>query len=129
MNSDERQLDIPASLARFYNIPKYAPGRMTGKSFVQFQWSNTLNPKNYTVVVEPLDTSGDRFRSIGELEHMMELPFVQYDPHAKLGVIPHDARYPAFWSEVGRGCTYIIPNISKSGVYTMQMLGVQTTGM
>jgi hypothetical protein len=120
-----RQLDIPASLPGFYILPKFLPGRLGALSFIHFHWPASLDPSRYTVVVQTLDTSTDSsYRGVSKLTSDVELPFVQYDLHTPIGVIPDTPLLPAFSSNLRRGATYLIPDTQgQNGTFQMQRLG------
>lgn len=120
-----RQLDIPASLSDFYILPKFLPGRLGALDFIHFHWPASLDPTRYTVVVQTLDNSSDsNYRSISKLNADVQLPFVQYDLHTPIGVIPDTHLLPAFSSDLRRGASYIIPDTKgQNGTFQMQRLG------
>ena len=124
-----RQLDIPASLSDFYILPKFLPGRLSALSFMHFKWPASLDPSRYTVVVQTLDTSGDSsYRGASKLHEDVEIPFVKYDWHAPIGVLPDTDALPSFVSTLRRGATYIIPDTKgQNGVFEMQRLGGRET--
>ena len=120
-----RQLDILATRPDWFTLPRYLPMRLSGVDFVHFIWPEDLNPERYTVVVEVLDVAGAPYRGIGKLKKSVELPHVQYDWHARIGVIPDNESLPAFEAEMVRGSTYQIPNVKgKPGRYQMVRYGV-----
>lgn len=123
----DRQLDIIATGPDWFTIPREVPGRLTAVDFIFFRWdSASLNPDDYTVVVEVLDTAGPPYRGISKLMKSVELPHVHYDWHARLGVIPHSASLPAFEAELNRGSTYIIPDTKgKNGRFQMELHGMR----
>ena len=121
----DNQLDILATRADWFTLPRNLPGRLNGDDFVHFQWSG-LNPANYQVIVEVLDNSGATYRSISPLKKSVELPHVQYGWHPRLGVVPNSPHLPTFEAELFRGSTYIIPNTGgKNGRFQMEQHGMQ----
>ena len=120
----DRQLDILATRADWFILPRELPMRLNGEDFLNFVWFGNIDPKRYTVIVEVLDTAGPSFRGISLLQKRVEIPFVQYGWDAKLGVIPDDARLPAFHAKFVRGSTYLIPDVrGKNGVFQMDRFG------
>jgi hypothetical protein len=124
LQSPFRQYDIPLANPQFYTIPDIAPGRIMTDDFVFFYWKANIDPSRYTVVVESLDIAGTTFRSIGPLKEQMKLPFVQFGPYAKIGVIPDSQMLPNFSAILARGATYLIPNVAgMNGTFQMERLG------
>ena len=126
----DRQLDILATRPDWFTLPRYLPGRLNGDDFLHFRWPTNFNRNDYTVMVEVLDTAGSPYRSIGKLNKSVELPHVQYDWHARVGVIPNDEGLPAFEAEMIRGSTYIIPETCRAeigcynGIFQMERHGM-----
>lgn len=120
-----RQLDILATHPDWFTLPRYLPGRLNAEDFVFFTWPSHLDPTKYTVVVEVLDVAGPTYRGIGKLKNNVELPHVQYDWHARIGVIPDSHDLPSFEAELNRGSTYMIPNVHKPGRYQMVAHGMK----
>lgn len=119
-----RQLDIPASLPGFHTIPKWAPGRLGVIDFVFFVWPQNLDASRYQVIVEVLDmSSNDPYRSISKLNDTVELPHIQYGWNSKILVLPDSEDLPRFKSVLSRGATYKIPNVTRPGLYDMELLG------
>jgi hypothetical protein len=105
------QLDVPLAGAKFGILPKYLPARVNVDDFVFFSWPHTMNPSDYVVAVETLDTSDPRtpYRTIGPLSANVELPFVIFGAYARIFVLPKtDPRKPSFWGRLNRGSTYHI---------------------
>lgn len=117
------QLDMPLNHHHFRNVPRTAVGRLGGQDFVHFKYPCGINPERYTVVVESLDVSGCRFRSISKLCPNVELPHVKFDPHGRIGVLPDSPYLPSFEAEIVRGGTYIIPSVKGTGVFQMEQHG------
>jgi len=127
----DRQLDITYSNGFFFTIPPYTKGRIEADDFIFFHWGKNIDPDDYVVVVESLDTASDTYRSIGKLSEQVKLPFVQYSPYAKLLLLPHRENMPKFISNLSRGTTYIIPsNVPKTAggdvYYQMKRSGGKT---
>lgn len=121
----DRQLDIPAANSGWFILPRELPMRLNGEDFVEFIWFGNINPENYTVVIEVLDTAGPPFRGISLLKKRVEIPFVQYAWDAKIGVLPNDDRLPSFEGRFIRGSTYMIPDVGRSnGVFQMKRFGI-----
>lgn len=123
--SADRQFDILWTGPDWYTIPPDAPGRLNGDDFVYFRWDCNLNPCDYTIVIESLDTAGPQFRSISILSKSVQLPLVQLGAHLRIGVIPSTLNLPSFEAELIRGSTYVIPNTKgKNGVFQMERHGM-----
>lgn len=122
----DRQLDILATRADWFTLPRYLPGRLDGACFIHFIIPDRLDVNKYKVVIEVLDTAGPTYRSIGPLRQSVELPHVHYDWHARIGVVPNDSSMPSFESTMYRGSTYVIPHTNGvNGVFQMTQHGVQ----
>lgn len=121
----DRQLDILATRAHWFTLPRQLPMRLDGTSFVHFIIPPHIDNKRYKVVIESLDTAGPTFRSIGTLKQSMELPHIQYGWEPRLGVIPDDPSLPSFEAVMYRGSTYVIPYTTVNGVYQMTQHGVR----
>jgi hypothetical protein len=111
----DRQLDIPATRSDWFNLPTYAPMRLSAIDFIYFIWPEDIDNKRYTVVIESLDTAGPTFRGIGILNSYVQLPHVQLGWHTKLGLIPDSSNLPVFEAELIRASTYVIPPKNKWG--------------
>jgi hypothetical protein len=119
-----RQYDIPLSNSKFYTIPPMAPGRVEADDFVYFSWKGRLDPSNYNVVIESMDNAGARWRNIGRLQERVQLPFVKFDPYARIGVVPTQDIFPLFSATLVRGATYLIPDVgSMNGRFQMERFG------
>ena len=130
MSAHPTQCDITLAGNPFISLPRHLPGRLNTDDFVFFNWPPSVNPLNYTVVVEANDTAGERYRSIAPLAKEVALPFVQFDAYAMIGVIPTQNKYlPKFWSRVNRGSTYNIPHVPIQNPpgqqYQMRCHGIQ----
>jgi hypothetical protein len=119
-----RQLDIIAHNPQFGTLPAWLPGRTTAEDFVYFHWPPNINPLGYTVVVESIDNAGGTYRSIGKLDKQVKLPAVKLAPHSLLGVLPLFGNQPAFYSELIKGGTYVLPHVTRNGRYKMEAHGV-----
>jgi hypothetical protein len=119
----DRQLDLPATNSSWYILPRELPMRLNGEDFINFIWYGNVNPSRYTVVIESLDTAGPTYRAISKLQKRVEIPLVMFGWDAKIGVIPDVDSLPAFQAKFVRGSTYLIPETSKNGVYTMDRFG------
>src|SRR5207253_3546602 len=126
-----QQLDINIYGANYGSLPKTLPGRVTNEDFVHFLFHSNINPADYIVVIESMDTSGPQFRSMGPLMEHVELPPVHFPWEGKIQVIPkHNAHLPRFVSNINRGSTYHIPkNACRSGLYQMERHGVSITSL
>ena len=121
----DRQLDILATRPDWFTLPRHLPMRLNGEDFVFFRWPPSMDPTKYTVVVEVLDNAGPPYRGIGPLKRSVELPHVQYDWHARIGVIPDAGNIPMFEAEMIRGSTYIIPDSrGRNGRIQMERHGM-----
>lgn len=94
-----------------------------GLDNIRFVYSTKLPTMRYSVAVEVLDTAGTPVRSIGELANSVRVPKVQFGPYAKLYVLPDNESLPAFYGTLRRGGTYIIPDVTKPGMYTLEQHG------
>jgi len=135
-NQKRWQLDIPFSNGKFYDLPKFLPGRVNVDDFVFFDYPSGMNPDEYTVAVDSLDTTNPNMttRTIGPLQRNVELPHVQYDAYAVIYVIPkRDKRLPTYYARLNRGSTYVIlevPKISPIGTkYEMRRHGILSAGV
>ena len=119
----DRQLDILATRADWFTLPKTLPGRLNGDDFVFFTFpeNKDFDPSRYTVVVEVLDNSGSSpYRSISKLRKSVELPHVKYGPHVLIAVVPDNDSLPSFEAELIRGSTYVIPSLGRrNGTFEM----------
>jgi len=129
------QLDLPFSNGHFYSLPKQLPGRVNVDDFVFFNIPAGINPEDYMIAVETLDTStpSEPIRTIGVLRESAELPHVHYDAYASIFIIPKtDSRKPTFYARLNRGSTYTIPNIGRchqiGAKYEMRRHGMLTAG-
>lgn len=121
----DRQLDILATGPEWFTLPRFLPMRLNGDVFLNFRWPSSIDPSRYTVVVEVLDTAGPSYRGISVLQKAVEIPHVQYDWHARVGVVPDSDHLPLFEAEMIRGSTYIIPETyGRNGVYQMERHGI-----
>lgn len=128
------QTDLPFANGKFYGLPKHLPGRVNTDDFVFFFYPKSMNPSDYMVVVETLDTSQEtHLRKIGELRPNVELPFVHFDAYASIYVIPKtDPTKHTYYARLNRGSSYTIPEISglhRPGVkHEMRRSGVLNAG-
>lgn len=129
------QLDTPFSNGRFFSLPKFLPGRVNVDDFVFFNYPHTMDPNEYMIALETLDTSNPHapVRTIGPLRSEAELPHVHYDAYASIFVLPKvDPLKPTFYARLNRGSTYSIPDVSRShqpgGKYEMRRHGMLTAG-
>ncbi len=121
----DRQLDVLATRADWFDLPRHLPMRLNAEDFVFFKWPRNLDPSRYTVVVEVLDNAGPPYRGISKLNESVELPHVQYGWHPRIGVVPDDSKLPAFEAELIRASTYIIPDTNgENGRFQMERHGV-----
>ena len=120
----DRQFDIPATPADWFSLPRFLPGRLGGRDFINFIWFENIDPKHYTVIVESLDNAGPRFRGISLLQKRVELPLVQFGWDAKIGVIPDNDSLPSFEGKLVRASTYLIPNTKRqNGIFELNRFG------
>ena len=120
----DRQLDILWTQSDFAIIPRTVPGRLRADDFIYFRWCSDIDPSRYTVLVESLDTAGPTFRAIGKLDESVELPFVKFGWHPRLGVVPDDDNLPSFESEMYRANTYLLrPTHGKNGIFQLERHG------
>ena len=129
------QTDLPYASGNFYILPKHLPGRVNVDDFVFFRWPSTMNQHDYMVAIDSLDTShpSGHIRTIGELQHNVELPQVIFDAYASIYVLPKvDSSKPSFYSRLNRGSTYIINDVSKvhtpGARYQMDRHGILRAG-
>lgn len=129
------QLDPTFSGGKFFSLPKFLPGRVNVDDFVFFNYPSGMNPSDYMVAVETIDTSDPHspIRTIGPLRNSVELPHVHYDAYASIFVIPNvDPRKPTFYARLNRGSTYDIPDVRAEhqvgGKYEMRRHGMLTAG-
>jgi len=121
----DRRLDILATRADWFTLPRYVPGRLSAIDFVFFNWPSTFDISKYTVVVETLDTAGVTYPGIGALKQSVELPHIQYSWGGRIGVIPDSDKLPVFEAELIRGSTYVIPDTQgRNGIFQMMRHGV-----
>jgi hypothetical protein len=102
------QLDLPFSSGKFYTLPKSLPGRVNVDDYVFFRWPASVNPSDYVIVIETLDTSQpSHLRQIGPLRPNVELPHVHYDAYAKIVVMPkNDPNKHIWYARLSRGSSY-----------------------
>lgn len=128
-----QQLDIPAANGKFFVIPKNQPGRLNVDNFIFFNIPRNVDPGDYKVAISTLDTSAPGYRTIGDLQQSVELPFVQHGAHGKVMVIPTtNSNLPRFYARLNKGSTYDIPNVRSAGhgaTFEMQRHGVLTAGV
>ena len=129
------QLDLPFSNGKFYSLPKHLPGRVNVDDFVFFDYPSCINPHDYMIAVETLDTSnpGSPLRTIGPLRGEAELPHVHFDAYASIYILPKDdPGKPTFYARLNRGSTYTIPDVSRvhqpGGKYEMRRHGMLVAG-
>lgn len=129
------QLDTPLSNGKFFSLVKHLPGRVNVDDFIFFKYPSCVNPADYMVAVDTLDTSDPSapIRTIGPLREGVELPHVHYDAYAAVYVLPREnPKLPTFYSRLNRGSTYIIPNVrsyhQSGGKYEMHRHGMLTAG-
>jgi hypothetical protein len=103
--------------------------------FVFFVFPSSVNPLDYMVAVETLDTSqpDGHIRTIGQLRTNVELPHVVFDAYASIYVLPKsDPTKHTWYARLSRGSTYRIPEISgihRPGVrHEMVRTGVLNSG-
>ncbi len=126
------QLDIPYADAKFMNIPRFMPGRVNADDFVYFKWPRHFDSSKYSILVEPNDTAGSRFRTLGRLGEMVPLPAVYFNAESRIGVVPtSDSRLASYWSTLNRASTYVIPDIDyrKGGQFVMDRHGILTAAV
>lgn len=117
------QMDISATFNHWLTIPRYLPTRLGALNFINFSWDSTLDPSKYDVVLESLDISGPTFRKISPLQARVELPMVQLDWNAIVGVVPRSNNLPSYFSKLSRGNTYHINTQYGQGRFPMQKFG------
>jgi hypothetical protein len=129
------QLDTPFANGKFYSLPKHLPGRVNTDDFVFFSFPENMNPNDYMVAVDTLDTSDPSctIRTIGPLRENVELPFVVFDAYASIYVIPQsDPTKHTYYARLSRGSSYKIPaikGIHRIGVkHEMARTGVLSSG-
>ena len=130
MTAHPENLDPVFIQPRTFIIPSGLPGRTTNEDFVHFRWHKNINPRDYSVVVQSLDTAGPTYRKIGTLAKSVQLPLVQFGFQVPIAVIPKtNPNLPTFVANLNRGSVYSIPeNVSQPGVYQMARGGVSVTG-
>lgn len=116
-----RQLDV--SLFNTFTIEAPRSAVLTPENFIFFHIPTNVDPKRYTVVVESLDNSGPRFRSIGLLAKSVQLPLVRFGTYPKLALVPDSANLPRFNATLIRGSTYVVPAVNRNGDYSMERYG------
>ena len=126
MAESARQYDILWARPDWFIIPPQLPGRRNGDDYVVFKWPCNFPASRYTVVIQSLDTAGPPFRSIGNLDYQVLLPFVQlgYGSDIKIALLPDTTGLPSFWAKLIRGSTYTIPEIKGNGVFMMERSGM-----
>jgi hypothetical protein len=134
-NQKTGQLDLPFSNGHFFSLPKHLPGRVNVDDFVFFDFPTSMDPMDYMIAVNTLDTSDPAhpLRTIGPLRPNVELPHVQYDAYAAILVLPKcDPAKPTFYSRLNRGSTYKIPDVISvhrpGNKYEMRRHGMLTAG-
>lgn len=126
------QCDITYSGQDFLSLPRFLPGRLNTDDFVFFNWPNNFNSSGYHVVISTNDVAGPTYRRISKLAGQVEVPFVQLDAYAVIGVIHEtNENKPQFWSRLNRGSTYSIPEVSQNrgAKYEMTRHGVLTAAV
>jgi len=129
------QLDLPFSNGKNYSLPKHLPGVVNVDDFVFFTFPNNINPADYDVAVDTLDTSsGISIRKIGELRKNVELPHVHFDAYASIYVLPKtDPSKHTYYARLSRGSTYVlheIRGIHRQGIkHEMARHGVLNSGI
>lgn len=134
-NQKSVQLDIPFSNGKFFSLPKQLPGRVNVDDFLFFNYPKSMNPMDYMVAVDTLDTTNPRqpIRTIGPLREAVELPHVQFNAYGSVYILPKvDPRKPTFYARLNRGSTYDIPDTSSihqpGGKYEMRRHGMLVAG-
>jgi hypothetical protein len=123
--SDDRNFEFILTNPKFFTIPKDVPGRWGRQDLVSFIWPLNFPYENYSVVIESSITSGARFRNIGKLKKVMDLPHVKFDnTGAKIGILPDTPALPSFQTILYRGATYEIPyRQGQNGVFRLKHVG------
>ena len=128
------QTDLPFANGKFYGLPKHLPGRVNVDDYVFFYFPSSMNPADYMVALDSLDTSGPtHIKTIGPLRQNVQLPLVYYDAYASIYVIPKDdPTKHVFFARLSRGSTYHIPEVHglhRPGVkHEMRRNGVLNSG-
>jgi hypothetical protein len=118
------QLDILATKPDWFSLPRHLPGRLNAEDFIYLHYDTAFKPEEYRIVISTLDAT-EKYRTIAVPARQVELPHVQLPWNGEIGVIPiNDTSLPSFVSKLNRGSTYIIPNVSASGRYQMEMHGM-----
>ncbi len=131
---DKVQLDLPFTNGKNYSLPKHLPGVVNVDDFVFFSIPAGINPADYDVAVDTLDTSaGIPIRKIGELRRNVELPHVMFDAYANIYVLPKtDPTKHTYYARLSRGSTYtlhVVKGIHRGGVkHEMARHGVLLSG-
>lgn len=121
-----RQLDILATGGEWFTIPDYVPGRLNAKDFIRFHWPSSINPSDYTVVVETLDMSdNDPYKGISTLSKVVRLPHVQFGWNPTLLLVPNSSSKPRFRGTLNRASTYIVPDVRGNGTFALEEHGMK----
>jgi hypothetical protein len=108
--TDERNFEFILTNPKFFTIPKDTPGRWGRQDLVAFIWPDNFPYQNYSVIIESSITSGARYRNIGKLKRVIDLPHVKFDnTGARIGIVPNTHMLPSFENILYRGSTYQIP--------------------
>lgn len=125
-NNMARQLDILATGGNWFTIPDYVPGRLNAKDFINFHWHPTINPSDYTVVVETLDMSDNNpLKGISKLAKNVRLPHVQFGWNPILLLVPNSSSKPMFRGILNRASTYIVPDVRGNGIFPLEEHGMK----
>jgi hypothetical protein len=128
------QTDLPFAGGKFYGLPKHLPGRVNVDDFVFFSFPDDMNPDDYMVAIDTLDTSQPtHIRTIGSLRANVEIPFVHLDAYASIYVIPKtNPSKHTYYARLSRGSSYRIPSIKgihRPGIkHEMIRTGVLNSG-
>ena len=107
-----RQFDIPLTTQFYFTLPSDVKGRITQEDFLYFSWDQEINPSNYDVVLETLQTD---FKIIGPLSSIVKLPHVQISNDALFIILPKYSHLPKFIGSPMRGKKYHLT--TKSQLY------------
>lgn len=119
-----RQLGFQWNNPRNISFPQWLPGITGSDSFVFFKWDCSIDPKNYQVIVEANDASGEPYRTLGPLRSNVHVPYVWFSPYSKIGVVPNSNNLPSFVGIMHRGNTYLIPSVNgQNGVFELEQFG------
>lgn len=104
--------EIPFTNQNYFSVP--IPKKYNNIDFIQFIWPTDFNKNDYYIAVESLNTASDKFKVIGALDSVLELPHVIFPQDGRILAIPKNPNQTTFISRLTRGAVYqLVPTAQK----------------